>query len=60
MTFTISGLDITETSVVNGTTRTRTNTGAHLRDIDGYLNERAIDLTGEGYHEDLPTTRDRS
>ncbi|MFD0480285.1 hypothetical protein ACFQ0B_78295 [Nonomuraea thailandensis] len=60
VTFTIAGLDITETSVVDGTTHTRTDTGANLRDVDEYLNARATDLTAEGFHEDVPTPRDRS
>jgi hypothetical protein len=45
---------------VNGTTHTRTDPGAGLRDIDAYLNERATDLIADGYSENLPTIWDGS
>jgi prevent-host-death family protein len=54
--FTVKGLDITETSTVNGTTRTRTDTGASMRDIDAYVNDRSFDLTAEGYVEEGAST----
>ncbi|MFC4117021.1 hypothetical protein [Nonomuraea zeae] len=60
VTFTIKDLEITETSIVNGIAQTHTDTGAGLRDIDAYLNERATDLIAEGYSEDLPTIWDGS
>lgn len=58
VTFTVKGLEITETSTVNGATQTRTDTGANTRDIDAYLNERGRELVAEGYAEEGASTRD--